>query len=82
VLEQADEERNITYMRSRVSMLYDYDAYDGDSSGDRVRVDWLESFGPSSRMAAGIELPFVHYHGGNGGPRGNGLGDIKLEIGE
>ena len=31
-------------------------------------------------MAAGIELPFMHFNGGAGEPSGNGLGDIKLEF--
>jgi len=80
VLEQADEERSITYMGSRVTFKYDHDEYDGGSSGDRGRVGWLQSFGPSGRMAAGIELPVMHFNGGNGEPSGNGLGDIKLEL--
>src|SRR5271157_3189174 len=40
----------------------------------------LTGFSPSGRMAAGIELPFVHFNGGNGEPSGDGLGDIKLEF--
>ena len=79
VLEQADEAR-ITYMQSRVTFKYNHDEYDGGSSGDLVEVDWLQSFGPSGRMAAGIELPFMHFNGGAGEPSGNGLGDIKLEF--
>ena len=80
VLEQADEERNITYMQSHLTFKYNHDEYDGGANGDLVQVDWLQSFGPSSRLAAGIELPFMHFYGGNGEPSGNGLGDIKLEF--
>jgi len=80
VLVQADEERNITYMRSRVTFQYGHEAYDGGSSGDRVLVDWLQAFGPSGRIAAGIEFPFVHYNAGNAEPSSNGLGDIKLQV--
>jgi len=80
VLEQADEERNITYMQSHLTFKYNHDEYDGGASGDLVQVDWLQSFGPSSRLAAGIELPFMHFNGGNGEPSSNGLGDMKLEF--
>jgi len=80
VLEQADEERNITYMQSHITFKYNHDEYDGGSSGDLVQVDWLQSFASSNRMAAGIELPLVHFNGSNGEPGGSGLGDIKLQF--
>lgn len=80
VLEQADEEQSITYMQSHVTFKYNHDEYDEGASGDRVRIDWLQSFGPSQRLAAGIELPFVGFHGSNGEPSGSGLGDIVLKF--
>jgi len=80
VLDQADEERNITYMRSHVTFKYNHDEYDAGASGNRVEIDWLQSFGPSNRMAAGIELPFAHFNGSDGEPSGSGLGDIKLQL--
>jgi hypothetical protein len=80
VLEQADEGDNITYMQSRVAFKYNHDEYNGGASGDRVRVDWLQSLGSSQRFAAGIEIPVVHFNGDDGEPSGNGLGDIKLQF--
>jgi len=67
-------------MQSHVTFKYNHDEYDGGSSGDLVQIDWLQSFGPSGRLTAGIELPFMHFNGGHGEPSGNGLGDIKLEF--
>jgi len=81
LLEQTDEERNITYMESHVSFKYRHDAFDGGASGDSYKFHWLQSFGPSHRMAAGIELPFVHASGeGPGESSVNGLGDITLDF--
>src|SRR5208283_2888952 len=80
VIEQADEEQSITYLKSHVTFKYNHDEYDEGSSGNRERIDWQQSFGPSGRMAAGIELPFVQFSGNNGEPSGNGLGDIVLKF--
>ena len=80
MLEEADEEQSLTYMRSHVTFKYNHDEYDQGSSSDRFRIDWLQSFGAASRMAAGIELPLVRFNGGNNEPSGNGLGDIKLQF--
>lgn len=80
VLVQADEERNIISIQSRFSFTYDHDTYDGGSSCDCFRVDWLQSFGPSHRLAAEIELPFSFYNGGNSEPNSTGLGDITVKF--
>jgi len=79
-LEQADEEHNVTYMQSRITFKYNHDAYHGGGSGDGFEVNWLQSFGRSSRIAAEIEIPFMHFNGGTGEQSGNGIGDIKLEF--
>ena len=80
VLEQEDEEQSITYMQSHVTFKYNHDEFEGGDSIDQIRIDWLQSFGPSGRMAAGIELPFAHFSGSDGEPSGSGLGDIKLQF--
>jgi len=80
VLKQAEEEDIITDIESHVMFKYNHDEYDGGASGERVRIDWLQAFGPANRMAAGIELPLIHFNGSNGEPSGSGLGDIKLEF--
>lgn len=64
----------------RVRPGNNHDEFDEGASGDQVRIDWLQSFGSSGRMAAGIELPIVHYNGGDFEPSGRGLGDIKLQF--
>jgi len=80
VLKQADEEDIVTYIQSHVTLKYNHDEFDGGASGNRERVEWFQSFGPSKRFAAGIELPFVQFHGSNGEPSGSGLGDIELKF--
>lgn len=80
ILEQDDEERNITYVESHVTFEYRHDEFDGGSNGDSFKTEWLQSFGPSHRMAAGIALPFEHASGEQGEPSANGIGDIKLEF--
>lgn len=81
ILEQADEERNITYMESHVAFKYRHDEFDGGSSGDSYKTHWLQSFGPHNRMAAGIEIPFAHASGeGQDEPSAKGIGDIKLDF--
>lgn len=80
ILEQDDEERNITYVESHVTFEYRHDEFDGGSNGDSFKTEWLQSFGPSHRMAAGIAPPFEHASGEQGEPSANGTGDIKLEF--
>lgn len=50
VLLRADEENIITYLNSRVIFKYNHDEYDGGASGDRFRLDWLQSFRPARRV--------------------------------
>lgn len=81
ILEQADEERNITYMESHVAFKYRHDDLDSGVSADSFKFHWLQSFGPSQRMAAGIELPFAHVSaGGPEEPSASGFGDIVLDF--
>ena len=80
VLEQADEERNIISIQSRLSFTYDHDACDGWASFGCFRVNWLQSFGSSHSLAAEIELPFAFYDGGNSEPSSHGLGDITVKF--
>jgi hypothetical protein len=80
LLEQEDEERNITYMESHISFEYRHDRLDGGSSGDTMTTHWQQSFGSSHRMAAGIEVPIVHASGEQDEPSANGVGDIKLDF--
>src|SRR5271166_4012023 len=51
VLKQVDEEDIITYIESHVMFKYNHDEYDGGASGERVRIDWLQAFGPANRVA-------------------------------
>ena len=70
-------------MESHVAFKYRHDDFDGGVSGDSYKFHWLQSFGPSHRMAAGIELPFAHVSaGGPDEPSATGLGDIVLDFRE
>jgi Putative MetA-pathway of phenol degradation len=80
VLTRADEEDVVPYIESYVAFRYRHDSFDEGLGGDELRIHWLQSFGPSSRFAAGIELPFISVRGGKGDPDETGLGDIKLDF--
>ena len=79
LLEEADEE-HITYMDSHITLEYNHDALEGGSSLDQIQVHWLQALGASKRLAAGIEVPFLHLHGANAQPSANGIGDVTLEF--
>ena len=79
VLDNADEE-HITYMDSHLALKYNHDEFEGGSRLDRTRVHWLQAFGPSKRLAAGIEVPFLFFNAGEMEPNANGIGDITVEF--
>jgi hypothetical protein len=74
LLEQADGDEKLVYIRSYVTFEYRRDRFDDGSTGDSEYLVWLQSFGPSKRLAAGIELPVIY----ESGPAATGLGDIRL----
>lgn len=78
VLDEADDE-HITNMASHIALEYNHDKLDGGADFDRIRIRWLQAFGPSKRFAAGIELPFLHLNAGMG-PSANGFGDMSVEF--
>jgi hypothetical protein len=79
VLEQLDEE-HVTYMESHVALKYNYDQFENGSNLNRVAVHWLQAFGPSERLAAGIEIPFLNFNGEGVEPDAGGIGDIEVEF--
>jgi len=76
LLAQADEEEKLVYIESFVTSEYRHDKFDDGSTGDSTLIHWLQAFGPSKRLAAGIELPIIH----ESGPAAAGLGDVTLEF--
>jgi hypothetical protein len=78
VLDQADEEDKETYIESYVSLQYRHDQFLEGLDGDELRIHWQQSFGPSGRLAAGIELPFIDVRGD--GTNAAGIGDIHLDF--
>src|SRR5215475_7659873 len=78
VLGQADEEDKETYFESYVSLRYRHDQFLEGLNGDELRIRWQQSFGPSGRLAAGIELPFIDVRGD--GSSAAGIGDIHLDF--
>jgi hypothetical protein len=79
VLTRADDEKVVPYIQSSVAFQYRHDKFDEGLRGDEIRIYWLQSFGPSRRFAAGIELPFINVRS-QGDPGVTGLGDIKLDF--
>jgi hypothetical protein len=79
VLEEMDEE-HITYMESHIALKYNYDQFEGGSNLNRFAVHWLQAFGPSDRLAAGIEIPFLDFNGEGVQPDAGGIGDIEVEF--
>jgi hypothetical protein len=59
VLDRADDEKKETYIESYVSLRYRHDQFLEGLNGDELRIYWQQSFGPSGRLAAGIELPLT-----------------------
>ena len=80
VLEQADEDDKVTSLESRIAFKYNHAAFAGDSRGDYLRLEWVQAFGPSKRMAVRVELPLIHVYGATDEPNANGVGDILLEF--
>ena len=80
VLEQADEDDKVTSLESRVVFKYNHAAFDSSSRGDYMRLEWVQAFGPSKRMAVRFELPLIHVNGVTDEPNANGVGDILLEF--
>jgi len=80
VLEQADEDDKVTSLESRVVFKYNHAAFDGSSRGDYMRLEWVQAFGPSKRMAVRFELPLIHVDGATDEPNASGVGDILLEF--
>ena len=78
VTDQADEEDKETYLESYVSFRYRYDRFLEGLTGDELRIHWQHSFGPSGRLAAGIELPFIDIRGDSSNAAG--IGDTHLDF--
>jgi len=78
VLDQADEEDKETYIESFVSLRYRHDRFLEGVNADELRIHWQQSFGPSGRLAAGVELPFIDVRGEGSGAAGSG--DIHLDF--
>jgi hypothetical protein len=80
VLEQADEDDKVTSLESRIAFKYNHATLNGSSRGDFLRLEWVQAFGPSERMAVRFELPFIHVNGAANEPNANGVGDILVEF--
>jgi hypothetical protein len=80
VLEQADEDDKVTSLESRVALKYNRATFDSGSKGDYMRLEWVQAFGPSKRMAVRFELPLIHVNGATDQPNASGVGDILLEF--
>jgi hypothetical protein len=78
VIDQADEEDKETYIESYVSLRYRHDRFLEGLNGNELRIHWQQSFGPSGRLAAGIELPFIDVRGD--GSNATGIGDTHLDF--
>jgi hypothetical protein len=78
LLDQADEEEKETSIESYVSLRYRHDQFLEGLNGDELRIHWQQSFGPSGRFAAGIELPFIDVRGD--GSNAAGTGDTHLDF--
>ena len=78
LLNQADEEDKDTDIESYVSLRYRHDQFQEGLNGDELRIHWQHSFGPSGRLAAGIELPFIDVRGDSASAAGSG--DIHLDF--
>jgi hypothetical protein len=78
VLDRADEEDKEAYIESYVSLRYRHDQFLEGLDGDELRIHWQQSFGPSGRLAAGIELPFIDVRGD--GSDAAGIGDTHLDF--
>jgi hypothetical protein len=79
VLEQQEEE-HVTYMESHIALKYNHDEFEVGSNLNWLAVHWLQAFGPSERLAAGIELPFLNFNGAGVQPDAGGIGDIEVEF--
>jgi hypothetical protein len=81
VLEEADEDDEVTGLESRIAFTYDYAGFDGGASGDYLRLEWVQAFGPGKRLAVKVEFPyFIHFDGGANEPNANGVGDTLVEF--
>lgn len=76
LLDQADGVEKATSFESRVTFEYRYHEFEDGSSGDSIYLHWLQSFGPSKRLAAEIEFPVIY----ESGPDAAGIGDITLKF--
>jgi Putative MetA-pathway of phenol degradation len=80
VLEQADEDDKLTSLESRIAFKYNHAAFNDGSGGEFLRVEWVQAFGPSQRMAVRFELPLIRVSGDTHEPNATGVGDILLEF--
>jgi len=78
ILGESDEEDKETYIDSYLSVGYRHDRFPEGLNGDEIRFHWQQSFGPSSSLAAGIEIPFIDVRGE--GSSAAGIGDIHLDF--
>ena len=80
MLEEADEDRNITYMDSTVAFEYRHEALDGGVDWNNFELQWQQSFGHSRRFAMEFLLPFIQASEGEDEPSASGVGDIKVGL--
>jgi hypothetical protein len=79
VLEEMDEQ-HVTYIESHLAVEYNHDQFEVGSNLNQVALHWLQAFGPSDRLAAGIEIPFLNFNGEGVQPDAGGIGDIEVEF--
>jgi hypothetical protein len=76
LVDLADREDKIQYIASYATFEYGHDRFGDHSQGDSMLFHWLQSFGPSKRLAAGIEFPVIY----ESLPGAAGIGDVMLEF--
>jgi hypothetical protein len=78
VLEQADEEQLIPYIKSRVTLKYDRLRADDGGTVNQGRLYWLQAFGETQRFGTSIELPLLGVNPAAGNAGATGFGDMKV----
>jgi hypothetical protein len=79
VIEEESGERDITYLKSRVTFRYDYKDQEGDVITNRFRVKTVIGFGPHQRYGVSLNVPVLHRDKPE--DSATGLGDVELQPG-
>jgi len=79
VIEEESGERDITYLKSRVTFRYDYKDQEGDVITNRFRVKTVIGFGPHQRYGVSLNVPVLHRDKPE--DSATGLGDVELQAG-